>query len=89
MTDAAIKFFSPDDIATRYSVKASKVLAWINSGELRAVNITTRRGVKPRWKIDPITLAAFENSRASKPSPKTPVTRQRRKAEPGETVFFT
>lgn len=79
---------APKDVAERYGVKACKVLAWINAGELTAINTATRRGGKPRWKIRPEALAAFEASRSSRPAPAIPK-RRKRTAEPGEIVFFT
>jgi excisionase family DNA binding protein len=73
------------DICERFCVSEHTVLAWINRGELRAVNVGRRPGAKrPRWRITPEALAAFELART--PSPPPP--RGRRRQRPGEVVQF-
>jgi hypothetical protein len=71
------RFQSPPDIARRYGVSAEKVMVWIRSGELRAINVATRRGGRPRWRIDHADLLAFESRRAAVPA--IPQPRRRRK----------
>ena len=58
---------TPPAIAKSYGVSTDKVLRWIRTGELRAVNIATKRTGRPRWAIDPADLADFERSRAAVP----------------------
>ena len=70
-------YVSPPEYARRLGVKPDKVLAWINTGELRAVNTATFRGARPRWRIPPDSIIAFENSRAAK----SPVKGRRRQRE--------
>jgi hypothetical protein len=79
MTPATItRYLSPADVAERYGCKASKVILWILAGELRAVNAAANRnGRKPRWKISPADLAAFEASRSCQPEAK-PAPRRRK-----------
>jgi hypothetical protein len=72
------RYLTPGDIAERYGCRDSKVIGWIKSGELRAIDTSSRRGAKPRWKISPEALAAFEAARASQPAPATPARKQRR-----------
>jgi len=55
------------EIAERYRCAPEKVLGWIARGELRAVNIASRPGGKPRWRIQESDLAEFETSRAAVP----------------------
>ncbi len=64
------------DVARRYRVKRGKVRAWINRGELRAINTALEPCSKERWVILPDALAEFERRRASGPLPK--VARRRR-----------
>lgn len=49
------------DLCERYGVGEHTVLAWIKSGELRAINCGRRSGgKKPRWRITSEALATFE-----------------------------
>jgi transposase len=66
MTDRAI---SPNELARKLGVKHSKVLGWINRGELRAINLAERSSGRPRWKILPDALNEFFLSRQSSPPP--------------------
>jgi excisionase family DNA binding protein len=66
--------FSVRDVCERFGVSEHTVLAWLRSGELRAVNVGRRSGAKkPRWRITQAALEAFELSRTpTPPAPKTP-----------------
>ena len=78
-------YLSPQDIATSRGINVIKVLTWIKSGELRAVNVATCAGRLPRWRISPADLEAFDAARAA--VPQAPVSRRpRRKA--GHVVEF-
>lgn len=77
---------TPPEVAKRYGIDAHKVLTWIQRGELRAVNIADHVGGRPRWRIAPEDLAAFEASRSSSPQPK--VTRIRRRRDTQHVVEF-
>lgn len=44
-------------------ISADKVLAWINAGELRAINVAMNLKGKPRYRIDIKDLETFENRR--------------------------
>ena len=78
---------APDDLldSERDNFDPAKVLGWIKRGELRAVNVATHTGGRPRYRIGPADLAIFEAARAAGPAPK--VTRCRRK-DPGIIQFF-
>lgn len=70
---------TPPEVAKRYRVSPDKVRAWILAGQLRAVDVSARPGVgRPRWRIHPADLIAFETSRTAAPPVKP--TRRRRKA---------
>lgn len=75
---------TPPAIARRYGIHVSRVLAWIRSGQLAAINVGdgTRR---PRWRILPDALEAFERRRAAQPAAKAT---QRRKVDPTITQYF-
>jgi len=78
---------TPPKLARRYGVSADKVLAWIRSGELRAIDASTKRGRRPRYLIDEADIADFERRREVITKP--PVRRRRRKSEQGKiTEYF-
>lgn len=77
---------TPPQLAKRYGCKPEKILAWIRSGELQALNLATTRGGRPRWRITPEAIAAFERSRTATPPP--PVVRRRRRTDPHVTQYF-
>ena len=72
-------YLSPPMIAKNYGVKPAKVLAWIASGELIAIDVAERRGGRPRWRVSPESLEAFQRRRSSRPAPA--VTRRRRERD--------
>jgi excisionase family DNA binding protein len=66
------------EVAERYGVTAHTVLAWIQGGELRALNVgRSVAGKKPRWRITEQALQHFERLRLSSPAP-APERRKRR-----------
>lgn len=69
---------TPPQLAKRYHVDPSKIVGWIKSGELPAVNLATRTTGRPRWAIDEADVELFELRRSATPTPKT-AKRQRRK----------
>ena len=78
-------YLTPPEIAKRYGVDAHKIVAWIRRGELRAIDVSSTPGGRPRYRIAPADLAIFEQARATGPTPK--ITRRRRK-DPGVTQYF-
>jgi hypothetical protein len=79
--------FTPPEVAARWGITADKVLAWIRSGELRAINAaTSTSGVRPRWLIDLADLEAFEKRRAA--CPVQPAARRRRRPPSEENTYF-
>ena len=55
--------FTPPMIARLWGVNRQKVLAWINTGQLKAIDANTRPGLRPRFLVDTDDLAAFEAAR--------------------------
>ena len=76
---------TPPAIAKRYGIHVSRVLAWIRSGQIEAINVGDGP-LRPRWRILPDALEAFEARRAARPA--TKATRRRRKADPTITEYF-
>ncbi len=76
-----------DDIAKRYGVKEHTVLGWIHSGELKAVNVGRALDRKrPRWRISPAALEAFEAARSATPAPPKA---SRRRRDPEVIQFYS
>jgi hypothetical protein len=81
----SIKALTPPQLARLLGIDSSKVLAWIRSGQIDAINIATRPDGRPRWVITPDAYATFRNRRSSRPVP--PPTRRRRK-DPAVIQYF-
>jgi excisionase family DNA binding protein len=72
--NSARPFLIPREAAKILGVNASKVIGWIHSGELEAMNLATVRAGRPRWRI---SLGALKKFLAARTSP--PATSPRRK----------
>lgn len=68
--------FTVKEYAERMKVNQTKVLGWINSGELKATNVSNGSD-RPLWRIDPENAKAFEEARQPKVAEKT---KRRKKA---------
>jgi hypothetical protein len=79
--------FTPPELARLKGIEPEKILVWIRSGELRAVNYATRPTGRPRWRIKAEDWLAFEERRAARPPAK--VSRRPRRSTPHVTEFFT
>ena len=75
---------TPPQLAARWGVRCDKVLNFINSGELVAINLAQELGGNPRYKIYLSEVERFEQSRSTKPAEKTPRRRRRAPAAPGK-----
>ena len=79
--------YSPAEVAARHGCKVDKVLSWINSKQLIAINAAaSRTAKKPRWRIRPEDLEAFERARTTAPKVAT-VQRRKRAAAPVKSYF--
>ncbi|HJZ56251.1 MAG TPA: helix-turn-helix domain-containing protein [Gemmataceae bacterium] len=74
-------------IAERYGVSSHTVLAWIDTGELQAVNVArSPRARRPTWRVTAEALAAFEALRSGGPVP--PRASRRRRQPDGVIEFY-
>ncbi len=74
------------DLMQRYGVSQHTVLAWIDAGDLKAVDVSRKRGGRPRWRITAEALEQFEASRTkAPPAPKKP---RRKKSNEAVTEFY-
>ena len=76
---------TPPELARALRVDVHTVLDWIKSGQLRAVNVGTP-GKRPRWRIDPADVAAFEATRTAQPQGRTP--RRKKSASGWQYQYF-
>lgn len=72
------------EISESLGVKLDVVYLWLNSGELRGVNVAERRTTRPRWRVSREALDAFLEGRSSRP----PVKATRRKRPKMEVIEF-
>ena len=77
---------TPPQLAREWGVGSDKIRGLIRAGELRAIDVATRRGGRPRFLIDRADIAAFEGQRAVVPAVK--VARRRRKSQLDVIQFF-
>ena len=61
------EYQTPPQVADVLGVGHDKILVWIHSGELRAIDVSTTRGQRPRWRISRIDLEDFLKRRAAIP----------------------
>jgi len=77
-TQMTTSSFTPPEIARRLRVSPEKVLGWIRSGELRAINVAARPTGRPRFRIEPADLSAFEERRSGH-APRATLKKKRKK----------
>ncbi len=73
------------EVAERYAVDEHTVLAWIKTGELRAIAVNRKPGArKKRWRVTAESLTSFEMLRTYSPPPP----RTRRRKQSAEMIQF-
>jgi hypothetical protein len=81
---AVAPYRTPPQIAQEYGVDVHRVLGWIRSGQLTALNVGDGAR-RPRFRISPEAIAAFEAARvAGQPR----IARCRRRRDPQVREFF-
>jgi len=80
------KRLTPPQAARILGVGADKIHLWIRSGELVAADLASPGSTRPRYRIHPDDLAAFEKSRTVRPVPQN--RRRRQRAAAGITEFY-
>ncbi|MBX3420530.1 MAG: hypothetical protein KF752_03135 [Pirellulaceae bacterium] len=58
------QYQSPPEIAKQLRVSCDRVLHWINTGKLKAVNLSEGHE-RPRWKVSPDDLSCFLKTRSN------------------------
>ena len=78
------KLLTPPEAGARLRVKPARIISWIRSGRLRGINLAEPGSQRPRFRVDPIDLQVFLNSRAVTP----PAKPGRRRRNPHVTSYF-
>ena len=78
------RYLSPRQHARLWGINPSKVLGWIRSGRLKAINLAESTLGRPRYKISPESVREFERGRQA--TPPAPSKRQRRQLNEEEWV---
>jgi hypothetical protein len=87
VTDAPARTkYTPPELAALWGVAPEKIIAFITSGELRAIDASTRRGGRPRYLIDVKDVADFERRRSVQ-VPARPARRRRQSPEESGDYF--
>jgi hypothetical protein len=74
--------YTPREVARYYRVSPDRVRAWIQAGQLGALNVAPARCGKPRFVVLPRHLEEFERSRqAATPAKPAPPRRRHRQAQ--------
>ncbi|MHC4647021.1 MAG: helix-turn-helix domain-containing protein [Planctomycetota bacterium] len=60
------EYLTPAEVARRWGVSRDKVAAWIRRGQLRAINMATEAGRRPRWRIPISAIDDFEALREAR-----------------------
>ena len=76
---------TPPAFADYLSVNENKILHWIHSGALTAINVATETSTRPRWRILPVHAEEFLASRRAVQPPKQ---QRRTKSASGAKSFF-
>lgn len=69
--------YTPPEVGGRYGVDPGKVIHWIKTGQLRAINAARDPNGRPRYLVDIVDLLDFERQRAVTP-PEPPAPRRRK-----------
>ena len=84
MTETLRQWLTPPQLARQLRIEPPKVIAWINRGELRAVNVADRTGGRPRWRISPDAVDEFMRPRESKTP--APTVKRPKRTQPADFI---
>ncbi len=86
MDDSQPTTYSVTQYAARLHVGRAKVLGWITSGELVALDVSARGSKRPQYRITAIAAERFEHARNTRSAAET--TPRRRPVQPGVKQYF-
>lgn len=76
MNDGSLPSLTPPTVAKQIGVSVSTVLSWIKSGELRAIDVSSKTSSRPLYKTSSQWLAEFIERRTV--NPRTEMRRRQR-----------
>lgn len=79
---------TPPGLARRWGISPEKVLKWIRTGELHAIDAATELGRRPRYLIDEADIVAFEARRSTTQQPSPDQQPRRRKQNRSQVIEF-
>jgi excisionase family DNA binding protein len=74
-TESRRRWFTPPQVAEQLAVDSAKVIAWIRSGALAAVNVGNG-ATRPRYRVAPEAFEEFLRRRSTQPAAKPVRTRR-------------
>jgi hypothetical protein len=77
---------TPPQLARAWGLDVQKIIGWIRSGQLAAINAATNPTGKPRFLIDRQAILDFEARRAVTPPAARPA--RRRRSAPAVKTYF-
>lgn len=77
-TSTGTCWLTPPAIAEQLGIDPLKVISWIRSGELRAIDVAAKTSSRPRWRVSQVAFNDFLQRREARPAVKP--ARKRRKA---------
>ena|SRR5258708_639027 len=86
LATAKTDYCTPPALARRLGVSVSKVLHWINTGQLQAINVASAGKSRPRYRIASKDVAIFEARKAGVQSPAPMAPRMRRRRASGDAA---
>jgi transposase len=85
-TSTRERAYTPPEIAKKYGVHPTKVIHWIKTGELVGVDMATRPGGRPRYRVTPADLELFLQRRQA--CTQTVAPQRRRRRQGGDVIKF-
>ena len=79
--------YTPPDIANMFGLSHVKILDFIRTGELKAIDLSSKCGSRPRWYIREEDLESFLQCRTAK-APPAPKRRRRRVSAANTQKFY-
>jgi hypothetical protein len=76
---------TPPEVGRRWRIKAERVISFIKSGQLRAMDVASPTSTRPRYRIDMAAVLEFESTRSGA---RTPKPLRRKKARQTDVVEF-
>jgi len=77
---------TPAQLAKRWGVDRDKILGWIRSGELSAIDTVAKQGGRPRYRVAVEAVLAFEQRRSVQPPPRR--SRQKKSSKQDGIIQF-